>query len=181
MFTLDEAKPSCLNEKGSNDRPFRIDVFTIATKPLNITQQMRQILLSISPEIVPNVLTTDIVAETLFKTSKAALIGPETNDAARRTATKDAEAVSADSLTAMERHVEGSILTDSAEIRAQTFDPAAHARNLLGIVRHEAETAFDGRLPTYTWVNGMERRVRKRWELAMFLNGKSKASAGLLE
>src|SRR5262249_42541183 len=31
----------------------------IATKPLNITQQMRQILLSISPEIVPNVLTTD--------------------------------------------------------------------------------------------------------------------------
>src|SRR5262249_1032268 len=46
-------------EKGSNDRPFRIDVFTIATKPLNITQQMRQILLSISPEIVPNVLTTD--------------------------------------------------------------------------------------------------------------------------
>src|SRR5262245_45751422 len=59
MFTLDEAKPSCLNEKGSNDRPFRIDVFTIATKPLNITQQMRQILLSISPEIVPNVLTTD--------------------------------------------------------------------------------------------------------------------------
>src|SRR5262249_1375038 len=59
MFTLDEAKPSCLNEKGSNDRPFRIDVFTIATKPLNITHQMRQMLLSISPEIVPNVLTTD--------------------------------------------------------------------------------------------------------------------------
>ena len=57
--TSGEAKPSCLNEKGSNDRPFRIDVFTIAARPHNITQQMRQILLSISPQIVPNVLTTD--------------------------------------------------------------------------------------------------------------------------
>jgi hypothetical protein len=40
MSTLDEANPSCLNEKGSNDRPFRIDVVTIAARPLNITQQM---------------------------------------------------------------------------------------------------------------------------------------------
>jgi hypothetical protein len=72
-------------------------------------------------------------------------------------------------------------LAATAEIRAQAFDPVVHARNLLGIVRHEAETAFDGRLPTYSWVSRMEQRVRKRWELAMFLTGKSKVGAGLLE
>ena len=41
--------------------------------------------------------------------------------------------------------------------------------------------AFDAHLPTHTWVNGIEQRVRKRLELAMFVNGKSKASARLLE
>src|SRR4029450_12678023 len=58
--TSDAARPSCLNEKGSNDRPSRTDACFTAARPLNITQQMRQILHSISPPIVPNVLTTDI-------------------------------------------------------------------------------------------------------------------------
>lgn len=74
-----------------------------------------------------------------------------------------------------------SILTASATIRAQTFDPVAHARDLLRTIRREAEGAFDLLLPTDTWTRSIDRRVRKRWELAMFLNGKSKESAGLFE
>ena len=57
--TSDAAKPSCLNEKGSNDRPSRTDACIIAARPHNINQQMRQILHSIAPPTVSNYLTTD--------------------------------------------------------------------------------------------------------------------------
>jgi CRISPR system Cascade subunit CasA len=174
-----------------SDASARVDVFGIEMRSAKVIGAISHVMpiITVDPiaadelraAIERTIRAVELVAETLFKTSKAALIGPETRDAVKRTAVKDAEEVKAAFLTAMERHVEGSILAASAEIRAQTFDPAAHARNLLGIVRHQAETAFDSRLPTYTWVNGMERRVRRRWELAIFLNGKSKASAGLLE
>src|SRR5271169_6329986 len=57
--TSDAAKPSCLKEKGSNDRPSRTDACNTTPTPHNINQQMRQILHSISPPKVPNYLTTD--------------------------------------------------------------------------------------------------------------------------
>jgi hypothetical protein len=175
----------------STGAPARVDVFGLEMRSAKVIGAVSHIMpiITVDPiaadelraAIERTILAVEFVAETLLKTSRAAVIGPETKDAVKRTAGKDAEEVKAAFSTAMERHVEGSILAASAEIRAQTFDPAAHALNLLGIIRREAETAFDSRLPTYTWVKGMERRVRKRWELAMFLNGKSNASAGLLE
>src|SRR5271169_1677248 len=57
--TSDAAKPSCLKEKGSNDRPSRTGACNTTPTPHNINQQMRQILHSISPPKVPNYLTTD--------------------------------------------------------------------------------------------------------------------------
>src|SRR5262249_1664548 len=108
-----------------------------------------------------------------------ALVGPETKDAARKTGGSDAESVKTASMTAMERHVEGSILAAAASIRAGTFDPLAHARSLHRRIEREAEAAFDARLPTDVWVSSMQRRVRQRWELSRFLSGAGKPGSDL--
>src|SRR5271169_872024 len=73
--TSDAAKPSCLKEKGSNDRPSRTDACNTTPTPHNINQQMRQILHSISPPKVPNYLTTDthdLITSPAFIVIKAA-------------------------------------------------------------------------------------------------------------
>ena len=46
-------------------------------------------------------------------------------------------------------------------------------------IRREVEAAFDASLPPDTWVRGLERRVRKRWELSRFLSGLGKSGADL--
>jgi hypothetical protein len=173
------------------DASARVDVFGIEMRSAKVIGAISHIMPIITVDPVSAdelrvavervIHAVEFVAETLFKTARGALIGPETKDAAKRTAREDAENVKTAFLFAMERHVEGSILAASASIRAQTFDPIAHARDLLLIIRHEAETAFDVGLPTDTWVNSIERRVRKRWELAMFLDGNSKDSSELFE
>jgi CRISPR system Cascade subunit CasA len=169
----------------------RVDVFGIEMRSAKVIGAISHIMpiITVDPNTADElraaieraIRAVELVGETLFKTTKNALIGPETTDAAKRTAREDAEGVKGAFLTSMERHVEDSILTASATIRAQTFDPAAHARDLLRTIRREAEGAFDLLLPTDTWTRSIDRRVRKRWELAMFLNGKSKESAGLFE
>jgi hypothetical protein len=82
-------------------------------------------------------------------------------------------------LTAMERHVEARIRAAAVDIRDGSFDAVAHAHALHGHIRHEAEAAFDAHLPTDTWVRGIERRVKKRWELAQLLRGANRAGAEL--
>jgi len=115
----------------------------------------------------------------VVKMAWGALVGPETKDAQRRATSSEADSVVRDFLTAMERHVEGAIRTAAAEIQAGSFDPLAHARTLHSDIRREVEAAFDARLPTDTWVRGLERRVRKRWELSRFLSGLGKSGAEL--
>jgi hypothetical protein len=125
------------------------------------------------------VLACELVAETLEKIARNALVGPKASDAEKRIANFEADKVKTAFLTVMERHVEGAIRTAAAAIRSDAFDPLAHARILHTDMRREAEVAFDARLPTDMWVHGLERRVIKRWELAGFLNGMNKAGAEL--
>jgi CRISPR system Cascade subunit CasA len=125
------------------------------------------------------VLAVELVAETLRKIAWAALVGPETSDAEKRIANFEEDSVTKAFLTAMERHVEGAIRAAAAAIRSGTFDPLAHSRALHRDIRREVEAAFDTRLPTDMWVRGLERRVKKRWELSRFLNGLDKTGAEL--
>jgi hypothetical protein len=81
----------------------------------------------------------------------------------------------------MERHVEAAIRGAAAEIANGSFDPLAHANTLHRDIMREAEAAFDARLPTDTWFDSLERRVRKRWELSQFLSGLGKSGAELFE
>jgi CRISPR system Cascade subunit CasA len=125
------------------------------------------------------VLAVELVARTVAKIAWGALVGPETKDAERRIASSEANSVMKAFLTAMEQHVEGAIRTAAVQIQAGSFDPLAHARTLHSDIRREVEAAFDARLPTDTWVHGLERRVRKRWELSRFLIGLDKSGAEL--
>jgi CRISPR system Cascade subunit CasA len=125
------------------------------------------------------VLAVELVARTVDKIAWGALVGPETKDAERRIASSEAHSVMKAFLTAMERHVEGAIRRAAAEIEGGSFDPLAHARRLHSDIRREVEAAFDARLPTDTWVRGLERRVRKRWELSRCLSGIGKSGAEL--
>jgi CRISPR system Cascade subunit CasA len=174
-----------------SDASARVDVFGIEMRSAKVIGTVSHIMpiITVGPiaadelraKIEGAVHAVEFMADTLSKIAEGALIGPETKDAAKRTAREDAEGVKAVFLTAMERHVESSILTASASLRVQTFDPMAHAHDLLRIIRHEAEAAFDLLLPTDTWIRSIERRVRKRWKLAMILNGRSKEGARLFE
>ena len=125
------------------------------------------------------VLAVELVAGTLSKIAWSALVGPETNDAERRSHNPEANIVMKAFLIAMERHVEAAIRTAAAELRSGPFDPLAHARALHSRIRREAEAAFDDKIPSDTWVRGLERRVRKRWELSRFLTGFGKSGAEL--
>jgi CRISPR system Cascade subunit CasA len=125
------------------------------------------------------VLVVELVAETLSKIARTALVGPETSDAEKRIANLERDCVTTAFLTAMERHVEGAIRTAAAAIRSGTFDPLAHSRALHSDIRREVEAAFDARLPSDIWIRGLERRVKKRWELSRFLNGMDKTGADL--
>jgi CRISPR system Cascade subunit CasA len=125
------------------------------------------------------VLAVELVAQTVEKIALSALVGRETKDAERRIAKSEANSVARAFLTAMDRHIEWAIRTAAAEIQAGSFDPLAHARTLHSDIRREAEAAFDASLPTDTWVRGLERRVRKRWELSRFLSGLGKSGAEL--
>jgi hypothetical protein len=125
------------------------------------------------------VLAVELVAQTVEKIALSALVGRETKDAERRIAKSEANSVARAFLTAMERHVEAAIRTAAAEIQAGSFDPLPHARTLHSDIRREVEAAFDASLPTDTWVRGLERRVRKRWELSRFLSGLGMSGAEL--
>src|SRR5262249_17158067 len=125
------------------------------------------------------VLAVELVAQTVEKIALSALIGRETKDAERRIAKSEAKNVMTAFLTAMERHVEAAIRTPAVQIQAGYFDPLAQARTLHRDIGREVEAAFDARLSTDTWVRGLERRVRKRWELSRFLNGLGKSGAEL--
>jgi CRISPR system Cascade subunit CasA len=125
------------------------------------------------------VLAVELVARTLGKIAWGALAGPEAKDAERRVDSGEANIVMRDFLIAMERHVEAAIRTAAAELQAGSFDPLAHAVALHSLIRREAEAAFDDKIPTDTSVRGLERRVRKRWELSRFLTGFGKSGAEL--
>ena len=125
------------------------------------------------------VLAVELVAQTVEKIALSALVGRETKDAERRIAKSEAKNVMTAFLTAMERHVEAAIRTAAVQIQAGYFDPLAQARTLHRDIRREVEAAFDARLPTDTWVRGLERRVRKRLELSRFLSGLGKSGAEL--
>jgi CRISPR system Cascade subunit CasA len=127
------------------------------------------------------VLAVELVAQTVGKIAWGALVGPETKDAEKRLASSGANRVVKDFLTAMERRVEDAIRNAAAAIQARSFDPLAHALTLHSEIRREAEAAFDARLPTDTWGRGLDRRVRKRWELSQFLSGLGKSGAELFE
>jgi CRISPR system Cascade subunit CasA len=125
------------------------------------------------------VLAVELASQTLTKMAWGALVGPNTKDAERRVATSEANGVARAFSTSMERHVEAAIRTAATQIRAGSFDPLAHARTLHSDIRREVEAAFDARLPTDTWSDSLERRVRKRWELSLFLSGRGKSGAEL--
>jgi hypothetical protein len=125
------------------------------------------------------VLAVELVARTLGKIAWGALVGPETKDAERRVHSAEANIVMKDFLIAMERHVEAAIRTAAVELQAGALDPLAHAVALHSRIRREAEAAFDDKIPSDTWVRGLERRVRKRWELSRFLTGFGKSGAEL--
>jgi len=125
------------------------------------------------------VLAVELVAQTVEKIALSALVGRETKDAERRIAKSEAKNVMTAFLTTMERHVEAAIRTAAVQIQAGYFDPLAQARTLHRDIRREVEAAFDARLPTDTWVRGLERRVRKRLELSRFLSGLGKSGAEL--
>jgi CRISPR system Cascade subunit CasA len=125
------------------------------------------------------VVAVELVAQTVEKIAWGALVGRETKDAERRIAKSEANRVMRAFLTAMEQHVEGAIRTAAVQIQAGSFDLLAHARTLHSDIRREVEAAFDTPLPTDTWVRGLERRVRKRWELSRFLSGLGKSGAEL--
>jgi CRISPR system Cascade subunit CasA len=123
------------------------------------------------------VLAIEQLAEFLEKTAWKALVGPGTKDAEKQTANAEASSLKTAFLTSMERHVERAIRAAAAAIQAGTFDPLANALALHGDIRREVEKAFDAKLPTDTWVRGLERRIRQRWELSQFLAGKKKGGA----
>jgi CRISPR system Cascade subunit CasA len=123
------------------------------------------------------VLAIEHVAEFLEKTAWKALAGPGTKDAEKRTANAVASSVKTAFLMAMERHVERAIRAAAAAIQAGSFDPLSNARALHFDIRREVEAAFDVRIPTDTWVRGLERRISQRWELSQVLAGKKKAGA----
>src|SRR6478735_4834473 len=59
MSTLDAAKPSCSNAKGSNERPLNDDDCSTRAKPPKLKPQPSQSLPSPKPQPVAKHLTTD--------------------------------------------------------------------------------------------------------------------------
>jgi CRISPR system Cascade subunit CasA len=125
------------------------------------------------------VLAIELVAQNVEKIARRALAGPETKKAERRIAQSEANNVVRAFLIAMEQHTENAIRNAAADIQTRSFDPLAHAHPLHRDMRREVEAAFDGRLPTDTWVRSLDRRVRQRRELSRFLSGYGKSGAEL--
>src|SRR6476620_10313814 len=74
MSTLDAAKPSCSNAKGSNERPLNDDDCSTRAKPPKLKPQPSQSLPSPKPQPVAKHLTTDNVGQPQMSRSALRLL-----------------------------------------------------------------------------------------------------------